>query len=86
MILNGGSISGTGSIAFGTNTGNELDIYTSLGNGTINSNISSGDILTKFGPGTLFLTGNNTAVPTAGFTSTPRAARSITATFNGTGR
>ena len=62
LILNGGTISGTGSIGFGTNTNNELDVYTSLGNGTINSNISSGNLLTKFGPGTLFLTGNNTAL------------------------
>lgn len=53
LILNGGVISGPGSLAVG-NT--ELVVYTDLANGTIASSITGTDGLTKTGPGTLFLT------------------------------
>ena len=71
LILNGGSISGPGTLAFG-NT--EATIYTSTAGGTIGANMTgagsynfgagatSGNVrvaLNKFGAGTLYLTGTN---------------------------
>ncbi len=59
LILNGGVIKGSGTIAVG---GNEFLVYTDLANGVIGTAITTTDkILTKTGPGTLFLTNTLTS-------------------------
>lgn len=55
LILNGGSISG-GSVSF---LGNTAQIYTSLANGTISSNLVAGTEVGVMGPGVLTYTGTN---------------------------
>jgi autotransporter-associated beta strand protein len=53
VVLGGGQING-GTLAF---RGSEATVYTSLAGGTISSAITGSNGLTKFGPGTLLLTG-----------------------------
>jgi autotransporter-associated beta strand protein len=60
LILNGGSIidsgGGTGALAFNQDEGT---IYTSKAGGTISAGITGTGGVTAFGPGKLYLTGNN---------------------------
>jgi len=63
VILNGGSITGTGTLAFG---GAEGTIYTSNANSSVSANITGTGGATFFGPGTINLTGNDSGL-TGGF-------------------
>jgi autotransporter-associated beta strand protein len=56
LILNGATLSGGTAVAFGAAEGT---IYTSVANGTISTPVTGTAGMTKFGPGTLTLTGNN---------------------------
>lgn len=60
MILNNATVSGPGTLDFG---GREVTVYAgdfSTISATINSTATAGSAFTKFGPGTLLLTGTNT--------------------------
>jgi hypothetical protein len=76
MILNGGTVSGPGTLFIGTNAAaDEFDVYTSADNGTISAKIQSGNTgatrpaMVKFGPGRLLLTNTSNTFGSGGIIS-----------------